>query len=276
MTFIYLWPTWLIIVVEVLAFTLPAILGHALFRRIVPHHALARHNDVTGFVLAIVGVIYAVLLAFVVIIAWESFNTADGIAQTEVSAAADLDRLSRAYHDHAANELRAEIAHYADLMRTEEWPAMQNGGASPRAADSASRVGDLAVQMVEGDARARTAVDDSVMGLVRAFADARRSRLDQNSEGIPSSLWIGLIVGAVMTIVFTYLFGVENSRLQLVVTGLLAALIGLMFAMIIALDYPYRGVTSISPNIWRMQSYLAVPIGTETSFEYTGSVGNQN
>ena len=275
MNFIYLWPTWLIIVFEVLAFAVPAVVAHAVFRRLVPHRALAEHNDVTGFVLAIVGVIYAVLLAFVVIIAWESFNTADGVAQSEVSAAADLDRMSRSYGDKAARELRAEIAHYADLMRAEEWPAMQTGGSSPRAADSASRIGDLAVQMVEG-ARQRNAVDDSVLGLVRTFADARRSRLNQNSAGIPSSLWVGLIVGALVTIGFTYLFGVENQRLQLVVTGLLAGLIGLMFAMIIALDYPYRGVTSISPNIWQMQSYLAVPIGTDTSFVNTGSVGNQN
>jgi hypothetical protein len=275
-TFIYLWPTWLIIIFEMVAFVVPAVVGHALFRRLVPHRALAQHNDVTGFVLAIVGVIYAVLLAFVVIIAWESFNAADGVAQAEVSAAADLDHLSQAYSDKAARELRQEISRYADLMRDEEWPAMQTGGGSPRAAASASRIGDLAVAMVEGDPRQRTAVDDSVMGLVRAFADARRTRLDLNSEGLPNSLWIGLIVGAVMTMAFTYLFGVENQRLQLVVTGLLAGLIGLMFAMIIALDYPYRGVTSISPNIWRMQSYLAVPIGAETSFEYTGSVGNQN
>jgi hypothetical protein len=267
--FIYLWPTWLIIAFEVLVFGVPAVIGHALFRRLVPHHALARHNDVTGFVLAIVGVIYAVLLAFVVIIAWESFNTADGVAQAEVSSAADLEHLSRSYNDRAARELRQEITRYADLMRTEEWPAMQSGGASPHAADSASRIGDLAVQMIDGDSRQRTAVDDSVMGLVRTFADARRGRLDQNSEGIPSSLWIGLIVGALITIGFTYLFGVENPRVQLVVTALLAALIGLMFAMIIALDYPYRGVTSISPDIWRMQSYLAEPIGTETSFVYT-------
>lgn len=276
MTFLYLWPTWLIIVFEVLVFTVPAVAAHALFRKIVPHHALARHNDVTGFVLAIVGVIYAVLLAFVVIIAWESFNTADSVAETEVSSAADLARLSQAYTDRPARELRAEISRYGRLMQSEEWPAMQSGGASPRAADSASRIGDLAVQMVEGDKRQPTAVDDSVMALVRSFADARRMRLDQNSQGIPSSLWIGLVVGAVMTIVFTFLFGVENPRLQLVVTGMLAALIGLMFAMIVALDYPYRGVTSISPTIWRMQSYLATPIGAETSFEYTGALGNQN
>jgi hypothetical protein len=267
-TFLYLWPTWLILIFEMVAFVVPAVVAHALFRRLVPHRALAQHNDVTGFVLAIVGVIYAVLLAFVVIIAWESFNTANGVAQAEVSAAADLDHLTQAYTDKPARQLRQEIARYADLMRNEEWPAMQTGGESPKAAASASLIGDLAVQMIEGDSRQHTAVDDSVMGLVRAFADARRTRLDQNSEGLPNSLWIGLIIGAIMTVGFTYLFGVEDQRLQLVVTGLLAGLIGLMFAMIIALDYPYRGITSISPDIWQMHSYLAAPIGTETSLEY--------
>jgi hypothetical protein len=51
---------------------------------------------------------------------------------------------------------------------------------------------------------------------------------------------------------FTYLFGVENFRLQLVMTTLLAALIAVMFSMIVALDYPFRGSTSISSAIWTL------------------------
>ena len=51
-----------------------------------------------------------------------------------------------------------------------------------------------------------------------------------NGEGIPAALWGGLILGAILTVGFTYLFGVENFRLQMIMTGLLGALIGLMFA----------------------------------------------
>ena len=108
--------------------------------------------------------------------------------------------------------------------------------------------------MIDADARNRIAVDESVMALVREFQDARRERINQNDEGIPPALWATwrLILGGIFTISFTYLFGVENFRLQLVMTTLLATLVALMFSMIVALDYPYRGVTSISPSIWKL------------------------
>lgn len=250
MSFIYLWPTWLIIVFEIVLFVVPAVGGHMIVRRLVPHPFLAKHNEVTGFVLAIVGVIYAVLIAFVVIIAWETFDQAARGARTEVSAASDLYRLSGTFRDPQRSALRAEVVRYSRLMEDEEWPAMQHGGQSTAAQDSAARMSDLTIAMIDADPHQRVAVDSTVTGALRTFLDARRDRLAENSEGIPPSLWAGLVLGAIITISFTYLFGAEDFRLQLVVTALLATLIALMFAMIIALDYPYRGVTAISPEMW--------------------------
>jgi hypothetical protein len=249
---LYLWPTWLIIIAEVVFIVGISVGGHVLVRRYVPHEVLEKHNDVVGFVLAIVGVIYAVLLAFVVVIAWESYNAAESTAQTEVTAASDLYQLSKTFRDPERKALRAELIRYAQLVRDEDWPAMQNGDESPAAQESERRISDDAVQMINSDARNHIAIEQAVMGLVREFQDARRTRLNENDAGIPRSLWTGLILGAIFTVAFTYLFGVENFRLQLVMTALLATLIALMFSMIVALDYPYRGATSISPAIWKL------------------------
>jgi hypothetical protein len=252
MTAIYLWPTWATIIVVVLGVTVPAVVGHIVTRRIVPYSDLAKHNDVTGFVLAIVGVVYAVLLAFVVIIAWQAFNTADGIAGEEVSAASDLYRLAETFKEPNRGVLRREIVHYAALVQHEEWTAMRTGLESDSARKSAERIEDLTVSMVDGDSVNRTAVDESFMTIVRSLLDARRARLNQNGQGIPDALWDGLFLGAILTIGFTYLFGVENFRIQLMMTGLLAALIGVMFSMIVALNYPYRGAGKVSPEIWQV------------------------
>ena len=46
-------------------------------RRKWPVLADGEHNDVAGFIIAVVGVIYAVLLAFVVIVSWENFSQAE-------------------------------------------------------------------------------------------------------------------------------------------------------------------------------------------------------
>ncbi len=48
-----------------------AVVGLALVQRLVPATIRKEHNDVAGFIYAVLGVIYAVLLALVVIAVWE-------------------------------------------------------------------------------------------------------------------------------------------------------------------------------------------------------------
>ncbi len=51
---------------------------------------LARNNEIAGFKFATVGVIYAVLLAFTVIVVWEKFNDAQSAVANEAGATAAL------------------------------------------------------------------------------------------------------------------------------------------------------------------------------------------
>ncbi len=49
---------------------------------------------------------------------------------------------------------------------------------------------------------------------------------------------------------FEYLFGLPNFKVQLLMTAVTAATIGLSFGVVILLDYPFRGDVSISPERW--------------------------
>jgi hypothetical protein len=46
----------------------------------VPTEVRQKHNDVAGFIYAVLGVVYAVLLALVVIAVWEEFDAAKDTA----------------------------------------------------------------------------------------------------------------------------------------------------------------------------------------------------
>ena len=54
----------------VLTVVVVALLGLAIVRRTVPYDRLAQHTEIAGYVYAVIGVIYAVILAQVVIAAW--------------------------------------------------------------------------------------------------------------------------------------------------------------------------------------------------------------
>ena len=69
-------PVWVLILLLILATAL-AMTGPFLVRSRVSLTQLRTNNEVAGFKFAVIGVLYAVLLAFVVIITWERFYDAE-------------------------------------------------------------------------------------------------------------------------------------------------------------------------------------------------------
>ena len=69
---------------------LAAVIGLSLVQRLVPVSVRKEHNDVAGFIYAALGVIYAVLLALVVIAVWEEFGRARVTVESEANALAEI------------------------------------------------------------------------------------------------------------------------------------------------------------------------------------------
>ncbi len=251
MTWIYAIPTIIFSIALIGAMVILACLGHWLFYRYIPHRDFVKHNDVAGFVLAIVGVIYAVLLSFVVVVVWQEYEASDSVAQREASAIGDMYRLAAEYPSPWREQLRSELLDYVHLMIADEWPAMRLGNASEKARALAGRIGDQVVSYTPRGGE-QVQVQLQVLEITRVFFDSRRQRLHENQSGLPAILWWTLIASAIITVGFVYLFGMENLTIQLLMTGALAAIIGLMFTLIIELDYPFRGDTSISPHSWHL------------------------
>jgi hypothetical protein len=79
-------PIWLTGPLFVIVLPALAIGAQLMIRRSWPALADGGHNDVAGFIIAVVGVLYAVLLAFVMIVSWESFSQAESTVGQEASA----------------------------------------------------------------------------------------------------------------------------------------------------------------------------------------------
>src|SRR5215210_2836338 len=103
---------------------LVSLMGLALVRRMVPIGELAEHTDVAGYVYAVIGVIYAVVLALVVIAAWEEYRDARQAAVTEASAVLNLARAANGWPDVDREEVESALVAYARQVVDVEWPAM--------------------------------------------------------------------------------------------------------------------------------------------------------
>src|SRR5215510_9251160 len=92
--------------------TLLSVLGPVLVRRYVALDRLTINNEIAGFKFATVGVLYAVLLAFVIIVVWEKLSDAEVKVVNEAGAAENIYRLSQGLGDVNGGDLRKAVASY--------------------------------------------------------------------------------------------------------------------------------------------------------------------
>jgi hypothetical protein len=238
---------WLAGILLLVVGPLLSMLGTVAVRRRYTLEQLRRNNEVAGFKFATVGVLYAVLLAFAVLVVWEKLNEAESNVALEAGAAAALFRLAEGMGEPAAAEVRAAMAAYVEAAIAADWPAMRRGGESPEAV---AALGDVYRTLL------RHAPSGERGGVVLAAALAQADTLTQArqarivvAEGIvPGVLWFTLFFGASVTIGFTFFFGSENLRAQALMTGALAVLIFSGLLVIIAIDRPFAGTVRVSPE----------------------------
>src|SRR5690349_23821653 len=120
-------PVWLLGLLMIVVLPAVAVVAQIGIQRAWPKLAEGEHNDVAGFIIAVVGVIYAVLLAFVVIITWENFSDAEGIVAQEASALRSIYRESTAFPPEARERLHDDVRRYTEAAVHREWPAMKHG-----------------------------------------------------------------------------------------------------------------------------------------------------
>lgn len=232
-------PVWVLVLLLAI-FTLLAMAGPVLVRRAVPLDRLRTNNEVAGFKFAVIGVLYAVLLAFVVIIAWERFHEAERALAAEAGAAGAISRLSTGLDAGGAAEVRRRTAAYLQSVLADEWPSMARGHSSPGTSQALTDLYEAVLRERPGDMHDADLQTDLFRQLDQLTA-ARRDRLVMAGGTVPGVIWFVLILGAVLTIMFTYLFGSQYVVMQSLMTGVLAAIIFSAILVVVAIDQPFTG-----------------------------------
>lgn len=231
-----------------------AVLGLALVRRRVKLSRIQANHDVAGFLIAIVGVIYAVLLGFVVVIVWEQFGTTETVVGGEAAAVGNLYRDAVAL-GHPGGALRAAVRRYADDVVNVEWVVMAEHQRESPTTDSRLDAIWRAVRYL----RARDSTEGdfitNAVTEVSTIAQDRRTRVRDSTSEIPTSLWAVLILGGVISIAFTYFFAPNSFLAHALMVSALAAIISLSLFVILTLNLPFTGGVALQPDA--MQAEIA-------------------
>jgi hypothetical protein len=252
-------PGWVLILLLFLLTAL-AMTGPALIRRFVEVEQLRSNNEVAGFKYAVIGVLYAVLLAFVVVITWERFYDAEKALAAEAGTAATIFRLSGGLDETSAARLRANMAAYLQSVLADDWPAMAGGRSSPVTTRVLSDLYEELVHYRPADLHDADMQKDLLSELDQ-MTRARRERLVMAEGTVPNVIWFVIFLGAALTIVFSFFFGIRNVLVQSLMTGVLAAIIFSAILVVVAIDRPYTGAVTVSKDSIRsvLEDFRTVP-----------------
>ena len=223
---------------------------HAFLQRRLKSEMLRRHNDVAGYLFSAVGVLYAVVLGFVVVVVWQKYDAAVANVEAEVDAVANLYHNVDAYPEALRNRIRANLRAYADIVAESEWPAMNRGVRVPPTGSAKLEVVAYTVDTFGPTNFKEFAAQQAAIATAERLFDARRSRLIAAVPAVPSVLWFALVAGALAMVAFCYIFGVENRPTQLLMTAILVGLIGILFMVISEFSTPFSGSVRISNDGW--------------------------
>jgi hypothetical protein len=240
----------LYLILTVFVPVLVAVLGLVLVQRLVPPDRREEHNNVAGFIYAVLGVAYAVLLAFMLIAVWQDYEMAQTNVESEAHELAGVYFLASQLPEPDRTRLQDLVRTYARVVVEQEWPMMERGHTSPRA-DSLVR--QLRLELLQFDPRTEGEQVLYERGLTQLHdaVDARRSRLLEVREGIPRLLWVVLVVGGMITVSFTYLFGLKSNLAHgLMVAALTLLICGILFT-IGEFNYPFSGIVKIRPDAFK-------------------------
>jgi hypothetical protein len=241
---LYALPSWLLFILIVGGSVGLAWIGTVMLRRRTTAPKDDRHNEVAGFIFATVGVLYAVLLAFTVIIVWEQYLSAESAVSQEAAALITVARDASSFPEPARGQVYDQLRAYAHFVITEEWRTMDESTLEHEESTGAlSAINNIwsiyrSLPPSQVDPRTTESLDN--------LSTQRAVRLESNVAALPDVLWFGLVLGAVVTISFGLILHMENVQLHATMTALLTGLIATSIWMILMINHPFAGDISVT------------------------------
>ncbi|HET6212926.1 MAG TPA: DUF4239 domain-containing protein [Micromonosporaceae bacterium] len=243
-------------------------------QQVTPEQKPEAHIEATGFVFAVVGVLYAIVLAFIVIAVWDQMSNARVNTYREATALVDTYWYAQSLPEEDRERVEGLCKEYAELVIRDEWPRMQ---AHERVKMAGWDALDRLRKAVEGSApapvTASAAVAPAAEGLpsdagyeravaqIDALYEAREVRVAAAAQGISPVLWFVLVGGGILTVAFAYLFDIGGPVIQAVLAVGLTAMVTLLLFAVYQLEYPFSRGVRIDPEAFQFALARFLQIG---------------
>ena len=228
-----------------------AVAGLVLVQRLIPLPLRKAHNGATGTVYAALYVMFGVTIGFSLFLVWQQYDAAEKMAEREAAHAEALYQLAGGFPEPERGRIQDLAASYVRVVVEEEWPMMQQGQTSPRVETLSTEL-QSSIQDFEPRTEAEQALQSEGLTQVDDLNEERALRLLEVREGIPPILWVVLVVGGMITVAFTFLFGMDTPWVHMLAVAALTVIVSLILYTIAVLEYPFDDDARVGPDAFEL------------------------
>jgi len=224
-----------------------AIVGVLAGRKLVGRHVAEGHNDVLVPMFLTAGVIYAVLLAFMVIAMWESYDNAAANTAEEASLLVPMYRQAMDFSPEKGAEMRQLIREYGQGV-IDQWARFR---ATALGSTTARMNVDRMIYLfgtLTPESKSREIVHTQFFQTFAQLMTDRNKRLLQASESLSWVMWVAAVGGGIVTVGMCFMLYMDKPIPHVAMTSVLSALIGMLLLIMIILNRPFIGPLGIQPE----------------------------
>jgi uncharacterized protein DUF4239 len=213
--------------------------------------------------LPVLGVLFALLVGFIAVEVWNTFDKAKTAVISEASALRAVLVLARTFPDEQKTRIEALINRHIEEAVNKEWPEM---------AQQQQTLSPLPTALIEAlhNAFALKPTDDSqraaqpeMIRALRAALDARRQRIVISQSSVGAVKWVAILFQAFCTLVAIAMVHSDNRRACAISLTLFASGVALSVLLIAAYSRPFTGEISVGSEL--LKQVIATQAKADTS-----------
>jgi len=224
-----------------------SLIGTVAARAYLGERQLELNNILGGFKYLAMSQVYGAFLGFLLFGAYQRYDQVRTDIVTEANALTTLDRLAGAFPAGARDQFRAALKNYAHEVVEVEWAQMARRDAALGTAlplDTLYYV----FSALEATGKKQTELVKRARELVGVVRDMRGVRVLRSTGSLQVLLWVAVITGTSVAIIFPWLFGTSNPAAAFAMSALSIVLMTSVVLVVLKLSYPFGGSGGLQPT----------------------------
>ena len=205
-------------------------------RRFCKPFLFTEHTEFGDIFSSAIGVVFALILAFVAVAVWQNYDKMDDGVFREANSLHNIYRNMEAYPEPLRTQAKILIRQYVQDVIKDEWPKLAQARQDVNAHQLLNRIKALILTFNPHN-NGEMALHQETLRQLSEYSGLRHNRIIGGRHNLRPPIWLTLIGGTILYLLFLCFLDIPDERHHAVMIGSLAAFLGLVYFLLVTYNF---------------------------------------